>query len=95
MPFQIIRNDITKVEADAIVNSANPLPIAGNGTDGAIYKAAGHDELLAERKKIGPMERGNIAVVVRMGTFEGYIISQADYFSTKRAARLGEKTSFL
>ena len=74
MPFQIIRNDITKVEADAIVNSANPLPIAGNGTDGAIYEAAGHDELLAERKKIGPMERGNIAVTPAFALKAKYII---------------------
>ncbi len=53
MPFQIIRNDITKVKADAIVNTANPKPIYGSGTDSAIYKAAGEEQLLTERKKIG------------------------------------------
>ena len=37
MPFQIIRNDITKVKADAIVNTANPQPTYGGGTDSAIY----------------------------------------------------------
>lgn len=41
MPFQIIRNDITKVKADIIVNTANPQPMIGSGTDSAIYKAAG------------------------------------------------------
>ena len=41
MPFQIIRNDITKVRADVIVNSANPQPVIGSGTDSAIYAAAG------------------------------------------------------
>ena len=51
MPFQIIRNDITKVKADAIVNTANPRPVIGSGTDSAIYAAAGEDQLLAERKK--------------------------------------------
>ena len=40
MPFQIIRNDITKVKADAIVNTANPRPRIGAGTDSAIYAAA-------------------------------------------------------
>ncbi|MBR6089899.1 MAG: macro domain-containing protein, partial [Anaerolineaceae bacterium] len=59
MPFQIIRNDITKVTADAIVNTANPLPIVGGGTDTAIYRAAGEEKLLAERRKIGNIEPGN------------------------------------
>ena len=58
MPFQIIRNDITRVKADAIVNTANPKPVIGGGTDSAIYKAAGEEQLLAERKKIGNIEPG-------------------------------------
>lgn len=41
MPFKIVRNDITKVKSDIIVNSANPDPIYVSGTDLAIYKAAG------------------------------------------------------
>lgn len=36
MPFQIIRNDITKVKADAIVNTANPQPVIGAGSDAAV-----------------------------------------------------------
>ncbi len=62
MPFQIVRNDITKIKADAIVNTANPEPTIGAGTDGAIYKAAGEEKLLAERVKIGRIERGEVAV---------------------------------
>lgn len=62
MPFKIIRNDITKVRADVIVNTANPKPVYASGTDLAIYQAAGADDLLAERKKIGCIERGDIAV---------------------------------
>ena len=58
MPLQIIRNDITKVRADAIVNTANPKPRIGSGTDSAIYAAAGEAQLLAERKKIGPIAPG-------------------------------------
>lgn len=62
MPFKIIRNDITKVKADAIVNTANPKPIYASGTDMAIYQAAGAKKLLGEREKIGCIERGDIAV---------------------------------
>ena len=43
MPFKIVRNDLTRVKADAIVNTANPMPICASGTDLAIYEAAGKD----------------------------------------------------
>ncbi len=60
MPFRIIRNDITKMETQAIVNTANRLPVVGAGCDEAIYKAAGYDELLQYRKEhIGIIEEGN------------------------------------
>ena len=58
MPFQIIRADIAGVQADAIVNSANPRPEVGSGTDRAIYSAAGEEQLLAERRKIGVIKPG-------------------------------------
>lgn len=61
MSFKIIRNDITKVSADAIVNTANPLPVIGRGTDSSIYNAAGKQELLEARKKIGVIEPGKSA----------------------------------
>ena len=62
MPFQIIRNDITKVKADAIVNTANPRPVIGRGTESAIYNAAGRDRLLEARKAIGELKPGTAAV---------------------------------
>lgn len=62
MPFQIIRNDITKVKADVIVNTANPNPVIGRGTDSAIYGAAGKEKLLTERQKIGYIAPGKAAV---------------------------------
>ena len=58
MPFQIIRNDITTVKADAIVNTANPKPCVGSGTDSAIYAAAGKSRLLEARKQIGEIPPG-------------------------------------
>ncbi|MCR5235429.1 MAG: macro domain-containing protein [Lachnospiraceae bacterium] len=74
MPFQIIRNNITKVKADAIVNTANPKPMYSSGTDGAIYKAAGEDSLLAERKKIGNIKPGEVAVTPAFNLKAKYII---------------------
>ena len=62
MPFKIIRNDITKVKADAIVNTANPRPVIGRGTESAIYEAAGRDRLLEARKAVGELEPGEAAV---------------------------------
>ena len=58
MPLQIIRNDITKVKADAIVNTANPEPGFGAGVDSAVYAAAGREKLLAKRREIGVIDRG-------------------------------------
>ncbi len=74
MAFQIIRKDITKVSADAIVNTANPKPEYAGGTDYAIYMAAGADELLEERKKIGDIEMGQAAATPAFALNARYII---------------------
>ncbi len=74
MPFQIIRSDITKVSADAIVNTANPRPVIGGGTDSAIYKAAGADLLMAERQKIGDIARGDAVSTPAFDLNAKYII---------------------
>ncbi len=61
MPFSIERNDITRISCDAIVNTANPWPVIGSGTDSAIYRAAGEELLLQARCHIGPIARGQAA----------------------------------
>lgn len=58
MPIQIVRNDITKIKADAIVNAANQYACVGTGVDLSIYNAAGYIPLLRERKKIGTINPG-------------------------------------
>ena len=74
MPFKIVRNDITKVKADAVVNTANPNPICASGTDLALYEAAGKEQLLAERTKIGKIARGDVAVTGAFNLNAKYII---------------------
>ena len=73
MPFTIIRNDITAVRADAIVNTANPCPVIGAGTDSAIHAKAGA-ELLYARKQIGDIATGCSAETPAYGLDAKYVL---------------------
>lgn len=74
MAFKIVRNDITKMKVDAIVNTANEEPVYSSGTDTAVYKAAGEELLLAEREKIGFMNEGEVAITPGFNLQAKYII---------------------
>ena len=74
MPFKIIKNDITKVKADAIVNTVNPNVIIGDGVEYAIYNAAGKDELLKAREKLGYMPPGEVGITPAFKLDAKYII---------------------
>ena len=66
MSLKLIRNDITKLQVDVIVNTANDSPIYATGVDYAIYKAAGEEVLLTARKEIGYMKEGQVAIQVKI-----------------------------
>ena len=61
MPFEIVRNDITKMSVDAIVNTANPKSVIGAGVDSMVHEAAGPN-LLKARQAIGAIGVGHAAI---------------------------------
>ena len=73
MPFLMIRNDITKVAADAIVNPANRNLLQGSGTSRAIYQAAGEQELTAACEAIGRCDLGRAVCTPAFGLPATYI----------------------
>lgn len=76
MPFEIVRNDIVNMKVDAIVNTANPRPIIGAGTDKAVYDKAG-ERLLLARKEIGDIAIGEAAITPAFDLDANYVIHTA------------------
>ena len=75
MPIKIVRNDITKMQVDAIVNTANKKPVVGPGCDRAVYEAAGFDQLLTFRKEnIGFVPEGDVFITPGFDLQCSYII---------------------
>jgi len=68
MPLTIVRNDITKMSVDAIVNAANTELQAGGGVCGAIFAAAGYEKLQKACDKLSPIKTGDAVIT------KGYLL---------------------
>lgn len=77
MPFAIVRQDITKMQVDAIVNAANTDLQMGGGVCGAIFKAAGPYELQAACDMVSPIKTGGAAITPGFALSAKYVIHAA------------------
>ncbi len=74
MAYHVIRGDITKLSVDAVVNAANDRLLAGGGVCGAIFRAAGHDELTGACRAIGGCPTGSAAITPAFRLPATYVI---------------------
>jgi O-acetyl-ADP-ribose deacetylase (regulator of RNase III) len=77
MPFNIIRNDITKLEVDAIVNAANTSLLMGGGVCGAIFAAAGADRLQEACDRLAHIKTGEAVITPGFDLPAKYVIHTA------------------
>lgn len=73
MPLEIVRNDIVNMQADIIVNTANPKAIIGSGVDSVIQKKAG-PKLIEERKQIGDIKVGKAIITSAYNLDAKYVV---------------------
>lgn len=77
MPFSIIRQDITKMKVDAIVNAANPQLQNGGGVCGTIFTAAGSEQLQSACNRLAPIKTGEAVITPGFELAARFIIHTA------------------
>lgn len=77
MPLTIVRQDITKMNVDAIVNAANTALQMGGGVCGAIFQAAGEEALQAACDKLSPIQTGEAVITPGFALPCKYVIHAA------------------
>jgi O-acetyl-ADP-ribose deacetylase (regulator of RNase III) len=77
MPFNIVRQDITKMKVDVIVNAANTELQMGGGVCGAIFKAAGSAQLQAACDKLAPIKTGEAVITPGFNLSAKFVIHAA------------------
>jgi O-acetyl-ADP-ribose deacetylase (regulator of RNase III) len=80
MPLNIVRNDITKMHVDAIVNAANTDLRMGGGVCGAIFSAAGAEKLQAACNALSPIRTGEAVITNGFALQAKHIIHTAGPF---------------
>jgi O-acetyl-ADP-ribose deacetylase (regulator of RNase III) len=75
--LNIVKDDITKIRADAIVNAANTALRMGGGVCGAIFRTAGAQELQAACDALAPIQTGEAAITPAFALSAKYVIHTA------------------
>jgi len=91
MPFTIVRQDITKMKVDAIVNAANTDLQMGGGVCGAIFKAAGAAQLQAACDKLAPIKTGEAVITPGFNLPAKFVIHAAGPVYRYQNAEQSEK----
>ncbi len=92
MPFQIIRQDITKMKVDAIVNAANTALQMGGGVCGAIFRVAGPEKLQAACDRLAPIQTGEVVITPGFALPAKFVIhAVGPVFTPQHRERCGEQ----